>query len=69
MFYRHIFEKGPNQGITVILDAEICGGMLPVMMPLYRMHTRFPTRNLQDPGKKTRTVWLVRRSRTMRKSH
>ncbi len=43
-----------------MLDAEICGGILAVMTPLYRIQIRLPARNRQDPGNMTRTVRFVR---------
>ena len=48
--HRHGFPKNPNLEMRVIRSAAICGGMLAVIMPLYRMHTWFPKRNRQELG-------------------
>ena len=58
-----------SRGITAILDADICGGMLFVITPLYRMRIRSPGRNRRASGVFTRIVCRVSRSSTSRRSH
>ena len=56
-----------SRGITAILDADICGGMLFAITPLYRMRIRSPGRNRRASGVFTRIVCRVSRKTPPRK--
>ena len=65
---QHRLHQGPPPGRAKMLSADICGGILLVITPLYLIRTILPGRNRRASGVMTITRRRVAKSSTSRRS-